>query len=196
MPSSASSDVLKVPGSEEKTSAQMRAEISLSPVVGNAVTARTFTKGTFGAIDLTDSVEMIAEAVTKVQSGDLSAVEATLTAQAAALNAIFSELARRAALNMGKYLPATETYLRLALKAQSQCRATLQTLAEIKFPRPLAFVRQANIAHGPQQVNNGGGTASDPTRAGISTTQSNELLESGNAPGQSENIILSPVNNG
>jgi hypothetical protein len=52
-----------------------------------------------------------------VQSGDLSAVEATLTAQAAALNAIFSELARRAALNMGEYLPATETYLRLALKA-------------------------------------------------------------------------------
>jgi hypothetical protein len=37
----------------------------------------------------------------------------------------------------------------LALKAQSQCRATLETLAAIKNPQPVAFVRQANIAHGP-----------------------------------------------
>lgn len=50
---------------------------------------------------------------------------------------------------MGEYLNATDTYLRLALKAQAQCRATLQTLAEIKNPRPVAFVKQANIAHGP-----------------------------------------------
>jgi hypothetical protein len=48
---------------------------------------------------------------------------------------------------------ACETYLRLALKAQSQCRATLETLAAIRNPQPVAFVRQANIAHGPQQLN-------------------------------------------
>jgi hypothetical protein len=36
------------------------------------------------------------------------------------------------------------TYLRLGLKAQSQCRATLETLAAIKNPRPVAFVQQAN----------------------------------------------------
>jgi len=30
----------------------------------------------------------------------------------------------------------------LALKAQAQCRATLQTLAEIKNPHPVAFVKQ------------------------------------------------------
>jgi hypothetical protein len=51
-------------------------------------------------------------------------------------------------------MAACETYLRLALKAQSQCRATLETLAMIKNPRPLAFVKHANIAAGPQQVNN------------------------------------------
>ena len=44
--------------------------------------------------------------------------------------------------------------MRLALKAQGQCRATLETLAAIKNP-PVVFARQANIAHGPQQVNNG-----------------------------------------
>jgi hypothetical protein len=64
----------------------------------------------------------------------------------------------------------------LGLKAQAQCRATLQTLFEMKNPQPVAFVKQANIANGPQQVNNG--VATQPSsHAGISTSQSNELLE-------------------
>jgi len=45
--------------------------------------------------------------------------------------------------------------MRLAFKAQAQCRATVETLAEMKNPHPFAFVKQANIANGPQQVNNG-----------------------------------------
>ena len=112
-----------------------------------------------------------------VQGGNLAGLETTLTAQAVALDAIFNELARRAAANMGEYLNATEVYLRLGLKAQAQCRATLQTLAEIKNPSTVAFVRQANIANGPQQVNNGLPARSVPVaRAGISTNQPNELL--------------------
>jgi hypothetical protein len=55
---------------------------------------------------------------------------------------------------MGEYVNAAETYMRLALKAQSQCRTTLETLAGIKNPASVTFVRQANVAHGPQQVNN------------------------------------------
>jgi transposase InsO family protein len=46
--------------------------------------------------------------------------------------------------------------MRLALKAQSQCRATVEALAEMKNPKPVAYVQQANIANGPQQVNNNG----------------------------------------
>jgi hypothetical protein len=44
--------------------------------------------------------------------------------------------------------------MRLALKAQSQCRATVQTLAEIKHPAVI-YARQPNVTSGPQQVNNG-----------------------------------------
>ena len=51
--------------------------------------------------------------------------------------------------------------MKLALRAQGQCRATLETLANIKNPRPVAFVKQANISNGPQQVNNGTVDASD-----------------------------------
>jgi len=72
------------------------------------------------------------------------------------------------------YRDATEIYLRLAPKAQSQCRTTWESLAEIKNPRAVAFVRQANIAHGLQQVNNGTGPE-PPARAEIAN-QSNELL--------------------
>jgi hypothetical protein len=86
-------------------------------------------------------------------------------AQAVALDAIFNEMARRAALNMGEYINATEVYLRLGPKAQAQCRATLQTLFEMKNPQPIAFVKQANIANGPQQVNNGGRAADPSSRA-------------------------------
>ena len=55
---------------------------------------------------------------------------------------------------MGTHMGATETYLRLALKAQAQSRATVEALAEMKNPRAVAFVKQANIAQ-QQQVNNG-----------------------------------------
>ena len=130
-------------------------EIALGPVLGNTLTARRYAAGHSGELDLTDCALVMAENMRKVNRGDLSAIEDTLIGQATALDSIFNELARRAALNMDGYLPAAETCLRLALKAQGQCRATLETLAEIKSPRPVAFVKQANIANGPQQVNNG-----------------------------------------
>jgi hypothetical protein len=61
--------------------------------------------------------------------------------------------------------------MRLALKAQSQCRATLKCLADIKNPAPLAFVKQANIAHN-QQVNN----AAEQSHPEKTENQQNELL--------------------
>ncbi len=94
------------------------------------------------------------EKVHKVNSGDVSELEAMLTTQAVSLDVIFSEMARRAALNMGEHLHATESYMRLALKAQSQCARTIEVLAAMKNP-PVVFAKQANIAHGHQQVNNG-----------------------------------------
>lgn len=147
------------------------AELAQSSIHANAQTARIFTQGTYGVTDRTESVAAMQAKVARVQAGDLSGAEAMLTAQATALDAIFTEMARRAALNMGEYLSVTDTYMRLALKAQSQCRTTLEALAEIKNPRHVAFVKQANIAHGPQQVNNG----STPSHAGETITQSNEL---------------------
>ena len=103
-------------------------------------------------------------------SGDLSRLEEMMAVQAYTLDALFNEYAKLSRLNLNDHLDASERFMRLALKAQSQCRSTIESLAEVKNPSPVAFVKQANIASGHQQVNNG------PPRAG-NENQSNELLE-------------------
>lgn len=141
-----------------------------SPTVRGAVTSQAFSK-VFGETDLQSLVNELGNQCIKVKDGKLSRAESLLITQAHTLDAIFNELARRSALNMGEYINAAERYLRLALKAQSQCRATLEALAAIKNP-PVIYAKQANIANGPQQVNNG-----TPARAREEkTTQPNELI--------------------
>jgi hypothetical protein len=76
-----------------------------------------------------------------------------------------------------EYLPQFEAYMRCGLKAQSECRTTLETLAAVKNPAPVAFVRQANIANGPQQVNNAPAADTEASRARESENRPNELLE-------------------
>lgn len=159
-----------------QTDAAQIAAMALGSVAANAMTARTFAKGTFGTLDVTECVMTLKKRVDTTHGGDLKHAESTLTAQAATLDAIFNEMARRAALNMGEYLEATERYMRLALKAQGQCRATLETLAAIKNP-PVIFAKQANIAHGPQQINNKTTTRNNSTRVRKTEKPQNELLE-------------------
>ena len=146
-------NVLQVVGDKSKTLERTMAEVGLSPCGASASTAKAFANDFVGELHITDAIGVLSDKAKRVQQGDLSEVEATLTAQAAALDTIFNGLAKRAASNMGTHLNATETYLRLALKAQSQCRATLETLAEIKYPKAATFVRQQNVAY-QQQVNN------------------------------------------
>ena len=108
----------------------------------------------YGEVDLNELIATLRLQTNALKSGGMEDIEAMLFNQALTLQTMFTALSRRAASNSGEYMGATETYLRLAFKAQSQCRTTLETLAEIKNPRPSTFVKQANIANGPQQVNN------------------------------------------
>lgn len=62
------------------------ATVALDSVVGNAVTSRMFVKGTFSDTDLTECVDALTRKGDKVVAGDLSALEATLTAQATTLD--------------------------------------------------------------------------------------------------------------
>jgi hypothetical protein len=86
-----------------------------------------------------------------------------------------ANLARRATTQ--QYLPRWEAYMRMAMKAQSQCRMTLKTLANIKNP-PAVFARQANINKGgQQQVNNGPVVPERASCARKSAIRPSKLLE-------------------
>jgi hypothetical protein len=181
---------LRAIGVQGESYDELQARIAFSSVYLNSNTAKVFVQG--GPQDAPekclDTTACAAEMVTKVEAldkGDTSEIEHQLLSQAVALQSIFGEMARRAALNMGTYIGPTEVYMRLALKAQSQCRATLETLAEIKNPRPVylnprqvnnvAGNQQLNSTDGPQQVNNGAGR--QPARAEENKKPENKLLE-------------------
>ena len=169
---------LEIIGRPGTTEDRLIADLVAEGEATNASTALRFVHADHGELSLTDMVKALHAHGEAVNRGDLSAAERMLNSQAVALNAIFGELARRAALNMGTYLGAAESYMRLALKAQSQSRATVETLAAIKNP-PVVFARQANIAHGPQQVNNGPAPSTSPASAhpGETVSAPTELLE-------------------
>jgi len=169
---------LPVNSLKDETREMAIARTAIRPIVQAALTLTDYDRGMFGELSLAALVMNLDSQVQAVNTGDMKNGEALLTAQALTLDAIFNTLARRAAANMGEYIGAAETYLRVALRAQSQARATVETLALLKNPSPVAFVRQANIAHGPQQVNNGptAPPADDP-RARENETRQNKLLE-------------------
>lgn len=152
-----------------------RSKMAINPIMASAVTAHKFSTRSFGELHLTALLLELFDQAKEVNKNNLNGVEQMLFGQAVALNSMFNEFAMRAA-NMER-VSNMELYMRLALKAQAQSRATLQTLAEIKNPRPVAFVKQQNIAHGHQQVNNGTTTAPAHAHAENSESTQNELLE-------------------
>ncbi|CAA9892679.1 conserved hypothetical protein [Candidatus Methylobacter favarea] len=124
-----------------------------------------------GEHDLGELIEELRSRFEKVGNGDLSQCENMLIGQAAALQAIFGNLARRAIQQDS--LTQFDRFLSLALKAQNQCRCTLQALAEFKNP-PVVFARQANFAAN-QQVNNAVSTPASHARE--TKNEQSKLLE-------------------
>jgi hypothetical protein len=157
-----------------------RAKLACRPSVNSAAVTAEYA-GMFGEQGIGELVEELSCRIEKLNDGDMKGIEAMLYGQAHALQSIFVSLARRAAKQ--EYLKQYGLYLGLALKAQAQCRATLETLAEVKQPKPATFVRQQNVAY-QQQVNNGGTTVNRdnetsthaPARTEKTVNQSNELL--------------------
>ncbi len=162
-------------------------------------TSAKFTQDDEGeALDGTQCAIVLAKKCEAVRKGNLTSLEDTLTSQATTLDCIFNSLARNAADHLdnkelfehiatnedGKknkgypHLEAADKLLRLALKAQSQCAKTLETLALIKNPTSIAFVRQANIGQA-VQVNNGVPAPSTPAHRenAQALNPTNELLE-------------------
>lgn len=154
------------------------ARTALRPNVKAAITLRQY-GSEFGPLDLTSLVDALTEQTSRTIDGNMERAAAMLTAQAHTLDAIYNSLARRA-IN-AEYMDHLESYLKLALRAQSQCRATWEAISSIENPLLVGYVKQANIAHGPQQINNG--TQKNPTSPTKLSGEIDELHQDTGTPG-------------
>jgi len=140
----------------DETEAQTMARAALRPSVNAASVIQAYQGNLMGNdVDLQAMVESLQATVKDVQGGELGRLEAMLVSQATALQTMFTSLARRASHQ--EQLKHYGVFMGLALKAQAQSRATISALVDLKYPRQATFIKQANVAHGPQQVNNGAG---------------------------------------
>jgi hypothetical protein len=110
-------------------------------------------------IDMPILLETLRQQVNAVHGGDVKHAEAMLMNQATALQSLFNRLTEKAMEQT--QMPHLEGFMRMALRTQSQCRTTLETLSAIKNP-PFVYAKQANISQGHQQVNK---EPAEPSRA-------------------------------
>ena len=176
-------DVLALEGIRGETEAEVKGHAALRPSINALLVIDAFKNNIMGTdVDMGAMLGTLQDSMRKVKDGDLSSLEAMLLGQATALQTVFTSLALRAASQ--ERLPNYQMFMGLALKAQAQSRATITALVDLKYPRQATFVKQANIAHGPQQVNNAGASnelkdqyAQARVRARQTQPQQNELLE-------------------
>jgi hypothetical protein len=166
---------VNIKASSEEQKYEAIARTLTRPEIGAAAVIEAWSPDTHDVNVL--ALELAAQ-VKAVNQGDMLRTEGILISQAQALDAIFVNLMRRSVnqTNAAHW----EMYMRMGMKAQSQCRATLQALAEMKNPRPVAFVKQANINNGGhQQVNNGVAAEAlpRPSPARENETEQTKLLE-------------------
>ena len=176
-----------------------KARMAVTPSFNGAAVIQAYQGSIMGEdVDLKELIGQLRATSTEVKGGDLHSMKAMLVSQATALQTIFTSLSRRAQDQTSQR--NLEAFLGLAMKAQSQSRATISALVDLKYPRQATFVKQANIANGPQQVNNGAAAGAIPdqyaqarTRAGKSAPEQNKLLhDKANVLGTRETTAILP----
>lgn len=169
---------------EKKAMNQLKAKKVLLPELSATIVVMAYTEAS--SLDPAAVYEQLQLQNASLATGNLALAENMLMSQAVGLQTIFTNLASRAiACSSTEQM---QVMLGLALRVQSGCRATLQTLGELKNPRHATFVKQANIAHGPQQVNNGAGITRTQEEIAVSTNKlsgaNHELLQDTGTPSQ------------
>ncbi len=175
--------VLTMPkGMGEKAAAAM---MFMRPTLLGAMTLEAWhrkTADSLGGLDIIALADELTIQVNQViESDDMGRCQALLVTQAHVLDAVSNEMLRRAAKS--EYLSQLECYSKIGLKAQAQCRATVEALASVRSP---VVVKQTNIAHGPQQVNNQ--IEKSASQSKLSAGSSDAPLETVGTINRAENI--------
>lgn len=145
-------EIARQPGHTELESVAAQC---LNPQYRGAILASALVTETMGKTDLMGTVKALRATVAASKAGDSSFSDEMLISHAYVLDSLFMDCIRRWSMNTGHNWQVASGYLNAALRAQAQARTALESLSKIKNPPSPTFVRQANIANGPQQVNNG-----------------------------------------
>ena len=164
-------NVISIIQLEGQSTANSLAQAAIRPNVNAALVVHAYQDNLLGRDTGLDGLAYgLTASMDRSKGGDLSTLEDMLIGQATALQTIFTSLALRAQAQTSQR--NLEAFLGLALKAQAQSRATITALVDLKHPKQAMFVKQANIANGPQQVNNG--VPADPERSALACARAGE----------------------
>jgi hypothetical protein len=123
---------------------------SITNCFARAASAMSMLHGHGRLLDCSTVAEQLMLSSDRINDGNIQEVEDMLMTQAKILDHIFYDaLEQLSSLRMISHI---EVYSNLAFRAQSQCRKTLSTLAELKHPRRVMFVKQQNNTVN-QQIN-------------------------------------------
>jgi len=120
----------------------------ISPTLQSAATINEYVNSPVD-LDLQAIIACLDKQVGQVKSGNFDSIEQMMLVQAYTLDVIANNLFRRS--KNQEYLNQLEVHLKLGLRAQSQSRANLEALVNMKTPK--TRLNQTNIAHN-QQINN------------------------------------------
>ena len=115
-----------------------RAKMALRPTVNAAWTTTNYNP-MFDKLDVVSLINELSDSTVEVIEGKMDKCEAILLNQAYALQSIFTGLSQKAVQQ--SQLKHYNTFLKLALKAQSQCRTTLEALANLKKPPAIFAIK-------------------------------------------------------
>lgn len=111
---------------------QIYAEGELQPHIRHAAIGAALTGGFFKEQgNVQDRAAALKDTCAQVRDGKLDVAQDILTAQATTLDAMFTEFLRRGLANIGQYPESVDRYMRLAFKAQAQCRATVEAMERL-----------------------------------------------------------------
>ena len=160
-------NIIEVPARKDDNPDDATAKALTRPEVQAAITIQQWQ---CNVSEVNALVRTLSLQVDDVTNGSMKRPEAMLLMQAHTLDELFNNLAKRA--HCQEHMPNYEAFMRMTLKAQNQCRMTLETLSNIKNP-PVIFAKQANISNN-QQINNG---VPAPSQAEKNQNQQNKIFE-------------------
>lgn len=146
---------LTIEGRKDETEAECMARAMVEPYLRHGAVTSALSDKMIGKLPgeprLDDFGKALKAKAQQAGSAQIALASEMLAVQAESLDAIFTEYARRATMNIGDYINASERYMRLALKAQAGSRATLEALVRLHQPREQT-VKHVHVNEGGQAV--------------------------------------------